>query len=83
MTGAREFTGAECASAVGVSIKTWYAWIKAGVIRAAPIVRPGGPGRGGRRVRWTSGDIDRGRRVRELTAQGVRLSEVSQKLRRP
>lgn len=78
MTGEREFTGAECASLVGVTIKTWYAWIAAGAVRAAPIVRGGGPGRGGRRVRWLAEDVARGLEVRKFTREGGCLRDFTQ-----
>lgn len=76
----KTYTALEAAQAVGISKVTWYAWIKAGCVRSAPI--RGTTERGGRWSRWTQADVDRGRVVRRLTKERKTLCEISQKLPR-
>lgn len=78
----REYTAPECAEELGVTTRTWYAWIRAGLLRKAPIVRTGGAGRGGKRCFWLPIDLRRAAQVQRLLEGGLTMSEVGEELRR-
>ena len=72
----REYTARECANELGITERTWYAWIAAGLVPAAPIERTGGQ-RGGKRKFWTENELAAGRQVAALRAPGRSLKEIS------
>jgi len=78
-----ELTGPELARSCQISIQTLYSWIRAGLLRPAPIERTGGPGRGGRRSWWTAEDRLRAARIKELRGEKRPFSEISQILGDP
>ncbi len=75
----REYTARECAAELGITERTWYAWIAAGLVPPAPIERTGGQ-RGGKRKFWTATELSAGRQVAALRGPGRSLKEISRLL---